>query len=179
MAATRLTAPGIGAEVGSYAASYQPFYQGLFMAPHTVAQALKSAVLAARVFEKLGFEVNPTYDEPRNDIIQAIKFKSPEKLIKFCQSIQKLSLINILRAAAYDEEKYAYAACAKVLRAQFGEDVSDLGLSERKLAVSAAGALLSYLESTQKVSLSHILSVKQYDAREHLELDRVALRSCV
>ena len=82
-----------------------------------------------------------------------------------------------LRAAAYDEEKYAYAACAKVLRAQFGEDVSDLGLSERKLAVSAAGALLSYLESTQKVSLSHILSVKQYDAREHLELDRVALRN--
>ena len=63
------------------------------------------------------------------------------------------------------------------MRAQFGEDVSDLGLSERKLAVSAAGALLSYLESTQKVSLSHILSVKQYDAREHLELDRVALRN--
>ena len=94
MAATRLTAPGIGAEVGSYAASYQPFYQGLFMAPHTVAQALKSAVLAARVFEKLGFEVNPTYDEPRNDIIQAIKFKSPEKLIKFCQSIQKASPVD-------------------------------------------------------------------------------------
>ncbi|MDD6932548.1 MAG: DNA mismatch repair protein MutS, partial [Eubacteriales bacterium] len=82
-----------------------------------------------------------------------------------------------LRASSYDEEKYAYAACAKVMRAQFGEDVSDLGLSERKLAVSAAGALLSYLESTQKVSLSHILSVKQYDAREHLELDRVALRN--
>ena len=94
MAATRLTAPGIGAEVGSYAASYQPFYQGLFMAPHTVAQALKSAVLAARVFEKLGFEVNPTYDEPRNDIIQAIKFKRPEKLIKFCQSIQKASPVD-------------------------------------------------------------------------------------
>ena len=49
------------------------------MAPHTVAQALKSAVLAARVFEKLGFEVNPTYDEPRNDIIQAIKFQEPGK----------------------------------------------------------------------------------------------------
>lgn len=65
--AYRLTSPGIGGEVGSYAASYQPFYQGLFMAPHTVAQALKSAVLAARAFEKLGFEVNPRFDEPRND----------------------------------------------------------------------------------------------------------------
>ena len=52
--ACRLTSPGIGAEVGSYAGSYQPFYQGLFLAPHTVAQAVKSAILAARAFELLG-----------------------------------------------------------------------------------------------------------------------------
>ena len=92
--AYRLTSPGIGGEVGSYAASYQPFYQGLFMAPHTVAQALKSAVLASRVFEKLGFEVNPVFDEPRNDVIQAIKFNDPDKLIKFCQSIQMASPVD-------------------------------------------------------------------------------------
>lgn len=90
----RLTSPGIGAEVGSYAASYAPFYQGLFMAPHIVAQALKTAVLASKVYETLGFEVNPLFDEPRNDIIQAIKFGSPDKLIKFCQSIQAASPVD-------------------------------------------------------------------------------------
>ena len=63
--AYRLTAPGIGLEVGSYAASYQPFYQGLFMAPHTVAQAIKTACLAARVFEILGMTTTPAADEPR------------------------------------------------------------------------------------------------------------------
>ena len=84
----RLTSPGIGAEVGSYAGSYQPFYQGLFMAPHTVAQAVKSAVLASRVFELLGFDVNPRYDDPRNDIIEAIRFGDDKKLIRFIQAVQ-------------------------------------------------------------------------------------------
>ena len=92
--ACRMTSPGIGAEVGSYAASYQPFYQGLFMAPHTVAQAIKSAILAARLFELLGFEVSPAFDAPRNDIIQAIKFNDPDKLIKFCQAIQLASPVD-------------------------------------------------------------------------------------
>lgn len=90
----RLTSPGIGAEVGSYAGSYQPFYQGLFQAPHTVAQAVKSAVLAARVFEKMGFEVNPRFDDPRNDIIEAIRFEDPAKLIRFCQCIQMCSPVD-------------------------------------------------------------------------------------
>lgn len=92
--AYRLTSPGIGAEVGSYAGGYQPFFQGLFLAPHTVAQAKKTAVLAAKLFSELGFEVNPTYDEARNDIIQAIKFGAPEKLIKFCQAIQLASPVD-------------------------------------------------------------------------------------
>jgi len=90
----RLTSPGIGAEVGSYAGSYQPFFQGLFHAPHTVAQAVKSAVLAARVFELLGFEVNPRYDDPRNDIIEAIRFGAPDKLIRFVQAIQLCSPVD-------------------------------------------------------------------------------------
>ena len=81
--AYRLTAPGIGLEVGSYAASYQPFYQGLFMAPHTVAQAIKTACLAARVFEILGMTTTPAADEPRADIIQAIQMRTPERLVAF------------------------------------------------------------------------------------------------
>ena len=92
--AYRLTAPGIGLEVGSYAASYQPFYQGLFMAPHTVAQAIKTACLAARVFEILGMTTTPAADEPRADIIQAIQMRTPERLVAFCQGIQMASPID-------------------------------------------------------------------------------------
>ena len=90
----RLTSPGIGAEVGSYAGSYQPFYQGLFQAPHTVAQAVKSAILASRAFELLGFDVNPHYDAPRNDIIEAIRFGDADKLIRFIQAIQMCSPVD-------------------------------------------------------------------------------------
>ena len=90
----RLTAPGLGREVGSYAASYQPFYQGLFMAPHTVTQALKTAVLAARVFELLGLKTTPAFDAPRADIIQAIEMEDPKRLVAFVQGIQAASPID-------------------------------------------------------------------------------------
>ncbi len=92
--ADRLSAPGIGREVGSYAASYAPFYQGFFLAPHVVAQALKGAILAARVFESLGMEVLPHSHDVREDIIQSICFRSPERLISFCQSIQRVSPVD-------------------------------------------------------------------------------------
>ena len=92
--AYRLTAPGLGRELGSYAASYRPFYQGLFMAPHTVTQALKTALLTARVFENLGFDTTPPSDEPRADIIQVIRFGKPELLVAFCQGIQTASPVD-------------------------------------------------------------------------------------
>ena len=90
----RLTAPGLGREVGSYAASYQPFYQGLFMAPHTVTQALKTSILAARIFELLGMKTTPAFDAPRADIIQAIEMGTPERLVAFVQGIQAASPID-------------------------------------------------------------------------------------
>lgn len=96
--AARLTAPGIGLEVGSYAPGYRLFYQGIFMAPHTVAQALKTAVLAARVFEQLGMRTLPAWDEPRSDIIQAIFLESPEKLVAFCRGIQSVSPVDSFAA---------------------------------------------------------------------------------
>ncbi len=92
--AARLTAPGIGREVGSYAASYRPFYQGLFMAPHTVAQALKTAALTARVFDRLGMKTSPAYDAPRADIIQAIQMGTPERLIALCRGVQAASPVD-------------------------------------------------------------------------------------
>ena len=92
--AGRLIAPGLGRELGSYAASYRPFYQGLFMAPHTVAQALKTALLASRLFDNLGFETSPSSTETRADIIQAIKMQTPERLVAFCQGIQTASPVD-------------------------------------------------------------------------------------
>lgn len=90
----RLTAPGIGREVGSYAGSYQPFYQGLFLAPHVVAQAVKTAILAAALFGDMGMNTTPAVDEPRTDIIQALELKTPERLVAFCQGIQTASPID-------------------------------------------------------------------------------------
>ena len=90
----RLTAPGLGRELGSYAATYRPFYQGLFMAPHTVTQALKTALLTAKVFENLGFATTPPSKEDRADIIQAIRFGKPELLVAFCQGIQAASPVD-------------------------------------------------------------------------------------
>lgn len=90
----RLTAPGIGREVGSYAGSYQPFYQGLFMAPHVVAQALKTSVLAAAICEELHMRSTPASDAPRTDIIQALELGTPERLIAFCEGIQMASPID-------------------------------------------------------------------------------------
>ena len=90
----RLTVPGMGREVGSYDASYRPYYQGLFMAPHTVAQSLKSAVLFAGVFERAGLVSMPASDAPRSDIVQALRFQDANGLIAFCKSIQQAAPID-------------------------------------------------------------------------------------
>jgi len=87
-ASMRLTTPGIGRECGSTLGNNRMLYQGLFMAPHTVAQALKTAVFAAKMMELLGFKTEPASDVIRHDIIQMIHFGAPEPVIKFCKGIQ-------------------------------------------------------------------------------------------
>ncbi|MBQ5405104.1 MAG: methionine gamma-lyase family protein [Oscillospiraceae bacterium] len=87
-AAMRLTTPGIGGECGSTLGNNRLFFQGLFLAPHTVAQALKTAVFCAAMMEELGLESSPSVDEPRSDIIQMVKLGSPEKMRRFCLGIQ-------------------------------------------------------------------------------------------
>lgn len=87
-AAMRLTCPGIGKECGSTLGNNRLLYQGLFMAPHTVAQALKTAVFAARLMELLGYETEPRSDALRHDIIQMIHLKGPEAVKRFCKGIQ-------------------------------------------------------------------------------------------
>ena len=87
-AAHRLTAPGIGGECGALPEGYRLMYQGLFTAPHTVAQSLKTAVFCAKIMELMGYKTYPAYDETRYDIIQTVEFGSPDLLEKFCRGIQ-------------------------------------------------------------------------------------------
>lgn len=94
LCASRLTAPGIGAEVGSAPEGYRLYYQGLFLAPHTTAQALKSAIFAAAFFARLGYSVYPSYTAKRQDIIQSIELGSPERLSAFCRGLQKYSPVD-------------------------------------------------------------------------------------
>lgn len=93
-AAYRLSAPGLGKEVGATLGLNQTFYQGLFMAPTIVASALKGAVFAANIYEKLGYDVIPNATEPRYDIIQAVTLKSPEAIIEFCKGIQAAAPVD-------------------------------------------------------------------------------------
>ena len=90
----RLTAPSISGEVGSYAFGYQYFFQGLFLAPHTVLQAVKGSLLFGAVLNKLGYQTSPDLNAIPGDIIRAIKFGNKENLISFIQSIQANSPID-------------------------------------------------------------------------------------
>ncbi len=94
MIADRMTAPGLGNEVGSYNAPYTPFFQGLFIAPNVVANALKGSVLAGAIAEELGFKTTPKSSVMPTDMIRKIEFGDKEKLIKFIQSIQKSSPVD-------------------------------------------------------------------------------------
>ncbi|MCF2554902.1 aminotransferase class I/II-fold pyridoxal phosphate-dependent enzyme [Faecalicatena contorta] len=84
----RLTSPGLGKEVGASLGVMQSFYQGLFLAPTVVAGALKGAIFAANIYEKLGYKVIPNSTESRHDIIQAVELGTPEGVIAFCRGIQ-------------------------------------------------------------------------------------------
>ncbi len=93
-AANRLTAPGIGSEGGAMFNQHRLIFQGLFMAPSVVSEAVKGAILAAYLFDKIGYDSSPKYNEKRTDIIQNITFNSPEPLEEFCRTIQGLSPVN-------------------------------------------------------------------------------------
>ena len=93
-AAYRLTSPGLGKEVGASLGVLKDFYQGLFLAPTVTAAALKGAIFAANIYEKLGFAVVPDSVESRHDIIQAITFGTPEGVIAFCQGIQAAASVD-------------------------------------------------------------------------------------
>lgn len=98
LASYRLTAPGMGDELGASLANHRLLFEGLFLAPHVVSQAIKGAIFAAGVFARLGYPVSPAPTEGREDIIQAIEMKAPEKLIAFCRGLQKYSPVDSFAA---------------------------------------------------------------------------------
>ena len=93
-AAYRLTTPGLGKEVGASLGVNRSFYQGLFLAPQVVSGALKGAIFAANIYERLGFEVVPDSTQSRHDIIQAVVLGTPEGVIEFCKGIQAAAPVD-------------------------------------------------------------------------------------
>lgn len=98
LASYRLTAPGMGDELGASLSNNRLLFQGLFLAPHVVSQAIKGAIFAAGMFAKLGYKTLPLPTEVRGDIIQAIELGSADKLIAFCGGIQKYSPVDSFAA---------------------------------------------------------------------------------
>lgn len=90
----RMTSPGIGAEAGASLFSLQEMYQGFFLAPHVVGQALKGAIFTAAFLEVLGLKTNPLWNSVRTDLIQSVQFDDPKLMVAFCQAIQYASPIN-------------------------------------------------------------------------------------
>ncbi|WP_026583329.1 methionine gamma-lyase family protein [Bacillus sp. J33] len=90
----RMTSPGIGAEAGASLYSLQEMYQGFFLAPHVVGQALKGAVFTAAMLERIGMNSNPRWDSKRTDLIQSVQFDDRDKMVAFCQAIQFASPVN-------------------------------------------------------------------------------------
>ena len=90
----RLTSQGIGKECGLTFGQTRNMFQGLFLAPHVVGEAIKGAIFCSRLFEKVGFDISPKYDDPRSDIIQAIKLGNPEAVKLFCQAIQSAAPVD-------------------------------------------------------------------------------------
>lgn len=92
--AYRMTSPGIGAEAGASLNTLADFYQGFFMAPHTVAQALKGAIFTSAMLEEIGMITSPHYADERTDLIQSVSFQTAEQMVAFCRQIQAASPIN-------------------------------------------------------------------------------------
>lgn len=94
MCANRLTAPGLGKETGPTLNTLRDMFQGLFLAPHIVGEALKGAYFTSAILEETGLETEPTYHDVRTDLIQSVKFPDQESMVAFCQSVQKASPVN-------------------------------------------------------------------------------------
>ncbi|WP_373898430.1 aminotransferase class I/II-fold pyridoxal phosphate-dependent enzyme [Haloimpatiens sp. FM7315] len=161
-ASYRLTTPGIGGECGSTFGVMRLLYQGLFMAPHVSIEALKGAILCARLMELSGFEVLPKYNDKRSDIIQSIKFNDKEKLINFCKGIQKGSPIDsFVECEPWDmpgyEDQVIMAAGAFVQGASI-ELSADAPIREPFIAYLQGGLTFEHVKIALFIALSKVLN---------------------
>ncbi|WP_138205834.1 aminotransferase class I/II-fold pyridoxal phosphate-dependent enzyme [Haloimpatiens lingqiaonensis] len=160
-AAYRLTTPGIGGECGSTFGVVRLFYQGLFLAPHIAIEALKGAILCARIMELAGFEVLPKFDEKRSDIIQAIKFNDKDKLINFCKGIQKGSPIDSFVECepwdmpGYDDE--VIMAAGAFVQGSSIELSADAPIREPYIAYLQGGLTFEHAKIAILIALSKVL----------------------
>lgn len=156
--ANRLTSPGIGREVGSCPGGYTAYYQGFFMAPHTVSQALMTSVLATYLFSALGFEVLPQWDMPRSDIIVSIRFQTAEALIAFCRGIQRASPVDG-HVVPYPWDMPGYSHPVIMAAGTFVQGASielsaDAPIREPYIAYLQGGLTLAH----SKAALMHVLT---------------------
>lgn len=159
--AYRLTAPGIGDEIGATIGGGRLMFQGLFLAPHVVAESLKGAIFTAGILEKAGYITSPSFEQDRSDIIQAIKFNTEQELIAFCQGIQKGSPVDsFVNPMPWDmpgyDNKVIMAAGTFVQGASI-ELSADAPIKEPYVAFMQGGLVLEHVKLGVMLALSNIL----------------------
>lgn len=161
-ASYRMTVPGIGGECGATLGVVRLIYEGLFLAPHVVIEALKGAILCSRMMELAGFEVLPKYNEKRSDIIQSIKFKDKDKLIKFCNSIQKSSPVDsFVSCVPWDMPGYenqVIMAAGTFVQGASIELTADGPIRSPYVAYMQGGLTFEHVKIAILIALSNILN---------------------
>lgn len=170
-AAYRLTAPGIGLEVGAMLGTMRSMYQGLFLAPHIVSQAVKGSVLAAALFEKLGFETKPKWNEKRTDLIQAVRFGQADHLISFVQGIQQAAAVDAhVTPEPWDMPGYEHAvimAAGTFIQGGSLELSADAPIREPYIAYMQGGLTYAHVKygillSLEKMLKNGLVVIKPY-----------------
>ncbi|MFD2045733.1 aminotransferase class I/II-fold pyridoxal phosphate-dependent enzyme [Ornithinibacillus salinisoli] len=162
LCAYRLTAPGLGKEIGATFHMLQEMYQGFFLAPHIVGEALKGAVFSSRFLELLGFVTSPNYQVERTDLIQSVTFQTADQMIKFCQAIQQNSPVNSY-VTPYPSEMPGYddkviMAAGTFIQGSSIELSADGPIREPYIAFVQGGLTYAHVKIALKEACKRILS---------------------
>ena len=158
----RLTAPGIGDEIGATLGTNRNMFQGIFLAPHVVSEAIKGAIFTAKIMEKLGYTTSPLYNDKRSDIIQAIKFNTKEELIAFCQGIQKGSPVDsFVVPEPWDMPGYEHQvimAAGTFIQGASIELSADAPIKEPYIAFMQGGLVYEHVKLGVMIALNKIVN---------------------
>lgn len=157
----RLTAPGLGFEAGATLYSLHEMFQGFFLAPHIVGQALKGAIFTSAMLERIGLKTNPSWDTPRTDLIQSVQFDDEEKMVAFCQAIQFASPINShfvpypCEMPGYDDK--VIMAAGAFIQGSSIELSADGPIRPPYVAYVQGGLTYSHVKMAICIALNHLL----------------------